>query len=312
MARFVRGIEDYFVNTDSGILYKRTSGDAATRAGWEEVINLHAVPDQVNWNSTIYLISQKPSVLDNYNPGDLLIVGGTGLAYKVATNDGVKQLTNPIYLRGSLWSCGQDSPNGVVSGYRGDFYMNKEDYYVYRNTSSTYNYEMGGYYGSEWTRELCLRAGGASYTVWGSGDTLPSTTDYTEGDYFLNTSDYYIYKLINGAWERVIYIRGPQGIQGETGRAAGFSNNQDAEGPRLANGETPRIQITSLNDDNAAKRFKFDFYIPDGEKGERGDKFLVNDILNSYDELSQLTPEKSDTYYIVNESDLEHNGHLYQ
>ena len=270
------------------------------------------MPDQVNWNSTIYLISEKPSVLDNYNPGDLLIVGGTGLAYKVATNDGVKQLTNPIYLRGSLWSCGQDNPNGVVSGYRGDFYMNKEDYYVYRNTSSVYNYEMGGYYGSEWTRELCLRAGGASYTVWGSGDILPSTTDYTEGDYFLNTSDYYIYKLINGAWERVIYIRGPQGIQGETGRAAGFSNNQDAEGHRLANGETPRIQITSLNNDNTAKQFKFDFYIPDGEKGERGDKFLVNDILNSYDELSQLTPEKSDTYYIVNESDLEHNGHLYQ
>lgn len=311
-ARSVQGIEDYFINTDSGILYKRKSGDAATRAGWEEVINLHAVPDQVNWNSTIYLISEKPSVLDNYNPGDLLIVGGTGLAYKVATNDGVKQLTNPIYLRGSLWSCGQDDPTGVVSGYRGDFYMNKGDYYVYRNTSSTYSYEMGGYYGSEWTKELCLRAGGASYTVWGSGDTLPSTTDYTEGDYFLNTSDYYIYKLINGAWEKVIYIRGQQGIQGEIGRAAGFSNNQDAEGHRLANGETPRIQITSLNNDNTAKRFKFDFYIPDGEKGERGDKFLVNDILNSYDELSQLTPEKSDTYYIVNESDLEHNGHLYQ
>ena len=270
------------------------------------------MPDQVNWNSTIYLISQKPSVLDNYNPGDLLIVGGTGLAYKVATNDGVKQLTNPIYLRGSLWSCGQDNPNGVVNGYRGDFYMNKEDYYVYRNTSSTYNYEMGGYYGSEWTRELCLRAGGASYTVWGSGDTLPSTTDYTEGDYFLNTSDYFIYKLINGAWEQVIYIRGPQGIQGITGRAAGFSNNQVAEGHRLANGETPRIEISSLNNDNTAKQFKFDFYIPDGEKGERGDKFLVNDILNSYDELSQLTPEKSDTYYIINESDLEHNGHLYQ
>ena len=80
----------------------------------------------------------------------------------------------------------------------------------------------------------------------------------------------------------------------------------------MANGETPRIQITSLNNDNTAKQFKFDFYIPDGEKGERGDKFLVNDVLNSYDELSQLTPEKSDTYYIVNESDLEHNGHLYQ
>lgn len=311
-ARWVAGIEDYFVNTDSGILYKRKSGDAATSAGWEEIINLHAIPDQVNWNSTIYLVTEKPSVLDNYNPGDLLIVGGTGLTYKVATSDGVKQLTNPIYLRGSLWLCGQDDPNGAVSGYRGDFYMNKGDYYVYRNTSSTYDYEMGGYYGSEWTKELCLRAGGASYTVWGSGDTLPSTTDYTEGDYFLNTSDYYIYKLINGAWEQVVYTRGPEGIQGETGLAAGFDNYQVAEGHRLANGQTPRVEISSLNDDNTAKRFKFDFYIPDGEKGERGDKFLVNDILDSYDGLSQLTPEKSDTYYIVDESDLEHNGHLYQ
>lgn len=51
---------------------------------------------------------------------------------------------------------------------------------------------------------------------YGTASMLPSTTAYEEGDMFL-LNDGSLYKNVRGHWVRQASMRGPQGIQGETG-----------------------------------------------------------------------------------------------
>lgn len=107
------------------------------------------------------------------------------------------------------------------------------------------------------------------------------------------------------ATHRIYDITIPRGYQGETGAAAGFAAEQLAEAHKLDPGQSPRVEITSANFDDKQKQFKFDFYIPSGIQGERGDKFYVNDRVDTVDDLP-ADAAKGDAYFVVGDN------HIYQ
>ena len=104
---------------------------------------------------------------------------------------------------------------------------------------------------------------------------------------------------------RVYDITIPRGYQGETGASAGFAAEQLAAAHKLASDQSPRVEITSANFDDRQKQFKFDFYIPSGVQGERGEKFYVNDRVDTVDNLP-TNAVKGDAYFVVADN------HIYQ
>ena len=73
----------------------------------------------------------------------------------------------------------------------------------------------------------------------------------------------------------------------------------------MASDQSPRVEITSANFDDRQKQFKFDFYIPSGIQGERGEKFYVNDRVDTVDNLP-TSAVKGDAYFVVADN------HIYQ
>ena len=104
---------------------------------------------------------------------------------------------------------------------------------------------------------------------------------------------------------RVYDITIPRGYQGETGASAGFAAEQLTAAHKLASDQSPRVEITPVNFDDRQKQFRFDFYIPSGVQGERGEKFYVNDRVDTVDNLP-ANATKGDAYFVVADN------HIYQ
>ena len=73
----------------------------------------------------------------------------------------------------------------------------------------------------------------------------------------------------------------------------------------MASDQSPRVEITPVNFDDRQKQFRFDFYIPSGVQGERGEKFYVNDRVDTVGNLP-TGATKGDAYFVVGDN------HIYQ
>lgn len=74
-------------------------------------------------------------------------------------------------------------------------------------------------------------------TKWYTGSTAPQqTSGVVEGDLYLNTVNGYLYKYINGDWNAIGTIRGPQGVQGIQG-IQGPQGLQGLQGPKGDTGD---------------------------------------------------------------------------
>ena len=73
----------------------------------------------------------------------------------------------------------------------------------------------------------------------------------------------------------------------------------------MASDQNPRVEITPVNFDDRQKQFRFDFYIPSGVQGERGEKFYVNDRVDTVDNLP-TGAIKGDAYFVAGDN------HIYQ
>lgn len=94
-------------------------------------------------------------------------------------------------------------------------------------------------------------AKGADGATWLSGTAAP-TTQGKDGDYYINTSTWDVYKKASGTWSKTGSIKGatgPQGPKGETGA----TGPQGATGPKGATGAQG----------------------PTGPQGEKGDPFAI-------------------------------------
>ena len=81
-------------------------------------------------------------------------------------------------------------------------------------------------------------AKGADGATWLTGTAAPTTSQGKDGDFFLNTSNFDVYKRASGAWSKTGNIKGATGATGATG-AKGDTGAQGpigAQGPQGAQG----------------------------------------------------------------------------
>lgn len=98
---------------------------------------------------------------------------------------------------------------------------------------------------------------GADGSAWLSGTAAPSTQG-KDGDYYINTSNWDVYKRASGAWTKTGNIKGatgqtgPQGAKGDTGAQGptgptGAKGATGATGPQGPAGVTPSFEIRNGN-----------------------------------------------------------------
>lgn len=92
---------------------------------------------------------------------------------------------------------------------------------------------------------------GDAGATWISGTAVP-TTQGVNGDYYINTTNWDVYKKTSGAWAKTGNIKGAtgaQGVKGDTGPTGptGPKGATGAAGPQGAAGITPKFEIRDGN-----------------------------------------------------------------
>ena len=100
---------------------------------------------------------------------------------------------------GTTWLYGSNAPSSSI-GIDGDFYLNEVNSYLYSKSNGV------------WTK-ICELKGtdGANGTSFLNGSGAPSSSLGNNGDSYLDTSAYDIYKKSSGTWSIVCNIKGANG-----------------------------------------------------------------------------------------------------
>jgi len=109
----------------------------------------------------------------------------------------------------TAWTSGTTVPTG---GNDGDFYLRTSTYDIYKKTSGTWNIIMNikgvqGDTGAAGTP-------GTNGATWSSGSIVP--TGGNDGDFYLKTDNYDVYKKASGTWSVLLNIKGVPGVNGAT------------------------------------------------------------------------------------------------
>lgn len=136
---------------------------------------------------------------------------------------------------GAQWYSGVDTP--TTQGVNGDFYIDTDDYILYQKTNGQWSpimYDFGKpatatnielqvdsgkvqwrYTSGDDTawKNLMLISSlkGTDGATWLSGTTEPTTAEGKNGDFYLNESNYDIYKKTDGDWSKIGNIKGDDG-----------------------------------------------------------------------------------------------------
>ena len=116
---------------------------------------------------------------------------------------------------------------------------------------------------------------GTNGATWTTGTSTPANTSGANGDLFLNTSTYDVYKKSSGSWSKIGNIKGAKGDPGDDGNDGGPGSKGDKGDPGTAAGfDTPSASATELtigsaptasvsaSGTNQSKKFIFTFGIP--------------------------------------------------
>jgi hypothetical protein len=127
----------------------------------------------------------------------------TGLAQ--GGGDGTDGEDGEDGIDGATWISGTAVP--TTEGVDGDYYLRTTNYEIYKKTNETWNSigNIKGLTGDD----------GADGATWLSGTETP-TTEGNDGDFYLKTTDYEIYKKTGGTgtWNSIGNIKGADGADG--------------------------------------------------------------------------------------------------
>lgn len=89
------------------------------------------------------------------------------------------------------------------------------------NTDKVFEFEFGIPKGADGKNGVDGKTGpagedGTDGATWTSGTSAPSNTNGTDGDFYLNTSNWDVYKKASGSWSKVGNIKGATGADGKT------------------------------------------------------------------------------------------------
>lgn len=134
----------------------------------------------------------------------------TALSYAIA-QDGADGTDG---ADGATWLFGAVDP--TTEGVVGDFYLNTASNDVFTKTSEGWGSAIGNLQGAD-GEDGAAGADGADGATWLSGAVDP-TTEGADGDFYLNTSSYDVFKKAAGSWgSALLNIKGATGAAGSNG-----------------------------------------------------------------------------------------------
>ena len=124
---------------------------------------------------------------------------------------------------------------------------------------------------------------GVDGSAWLTGSSTPAPSSGKNGDFYLHTSNYDIYKKNSGAWEKIGNIKGAAGAKGETGE----------QGPAGADGQdgAPGAKGDPGNDGADGATWLFGTSAPSSQ-GKNGDFYLNTATFDVYQKSSNTWSKK--------------------
>ena len=252
-------VNDMYLNTSTGAVYKCTTAGNAATAKWA------------------YAGSIKGAT------------GGTG----ATGSPGKDGADGEDGADGATWLFGTAAPTN--QGKDGDFFLNTATFDIYNKASGTWS-KKGNIKGTTGATGSPGKDGtdgapgtdGEDGATWLSGAGAPSSQGKT-GDFYLDTSTFDVYSKATGSWVKSGNIKGTKGDKGEKGETGeGFSvyktyasvSAMNADKANVAQGKFVLIASDVEDEDNAklyvkgASDFTFltDLSGAQGIKGEKGEK----------------------------------------
>lgn len=131
--------------------------------------------------------------------------------------------------------------------------------------------------GSSWQDEVSQGAVGEDGATWLSGSGAPGSSNGKDGDFYLDTASYDIYKKTSGAWGKIGNIKGATGEKGDKG-------DTGAQGPQGEKGETGAQGPAGADGDDGAT-WLFGAVAPTNQ-GKNGDFYLDTATYDVYQKSS--------------------------
>jgi len=186
---------DFFLDNDTGDVYQYDG------TNWILQTNIFGT-DGTN-GSIWYVDAGFPPPVGTYNINDLYLDSDTNIVYQY---DGVSwnQATNIQGANGSQWFTGSGVPTTITND--GDFYLNADDGEVWEIVSGSWQDTGTNIKGANGTS-------GTDGSVWYSGVVYPPIGTFLPTDFFLDTTNGYVYQYDGTTWIYQLTIVGT-GIAG--------------------------------------------------------------------------------------------------
>ena len=170
-------VGDFFIDTNDYILYRK----AETK--WEIVMRDYGKPGQDGTNGT---------------NGDNGQKGADGVTWWTGT-----EVTT------------ENTSISIVNAKNGDLYLNTDTYDIFKNDNGVWKWlcNIKGLQGNPGNDGN----DGTNGATWLNGTVDPTATQGKDGDFYLNTSSWDMFKKIDGTWTKQGNIKGEQGEQGDKG-----------------------------------------------------------------------------------------------
>lgn len=142
---------------------------------------------------------------------------------------------------GTKWLTGNSSPTNSI-GREGDFYLDKSSFTLYVVSDGQWE-EIGSIKGQNGENGQGNR--------WFTGEGAPAVVG-NEGDFYLDTTTFYVYNLKQGVWEMIGSIKGQDGVDGKNGQD-GTDGLNGTDGKDGANGKDGKDGSNALVDASTLK-----------------------------------------------------------
>lgn len=185
-------VGDFFIDTDDYILYKKTATD------WEVVMRDYGKPGANGQDGQTATVS--------INSDGYWVINGTPTTTKATGEDG----NTPYVHTDGYWYIDGTSTGVKAQGEQGlQGNAGKSAFELYQQENPSYTGTL-----QDWLESLKGQNGtnGTNGATWLNG-TVDPTNEGEDGDFYLNTTTYDIYKKIDGTWTKQGNIKGKDAEQ---------------------------------------------------------------------------------------------------
>ena len=198
-------------------------------------------------NVTIGVSVNPSDEVKNAKNGDVYFNRDTKDVYVYSSNgwDFLYNTAGRDSFDGTKWLTGNSSPTNSI-GREGDFYLDKSSFTLYMVSNGQWE-EIGsikGHDGQDGQNGQGNR--------WFTGEGAPSVTGASDGDFYLDTTTFYVYNLKQGIWEMIGTIKGQDGVDGKNGQD-GTNGLNGADGKDGTNGKDGKDGSNALVDASTLK-----------------------------------------------------------